>query len=172
MIAGGNVKPSYKVHSDLWEMSRMRVLLAIALLGFGTAAGSAARAADIPAGYPGTYYEHGQRSEMLWLYDYQPGVVVRAYWSAPWRYHHYFPITGITPRIGRSENLSAISRPPKPAKTFRRSWSNNWAVQHLYAAGAQPLTTPGDGQADNQRDTQSGARHRPHAHGSPRIRIH
>ena len=48
---------------------------------------------------------------MLWLYDDQPGVVVRAYWCAPWRYHHYFPATGILPRIGRYENLSAVSRP-------------------------------------------------------------
>ena len=56
----------------------MRVLLAIAMLGFGIAAGSAARAADIPTGSPGTYFERGQRSEMLWLYDDQSGVVVRA----------------------------------------------------------------------------------------------
>ena len=150
----------------------MRVLLAIALLGFGIAAGSAARAADIPTGSTGTYFEHGQRSEMLWLYDDQPGVVVRAYWDAPWRYHHYFPATSVRPRIGRYENLSAMSLPMKPAKTFRRSWSNNWAVQNLYAVSAQPLATQGDNQADNQADTQSGKRHRPHAHGGHRTRIH
>jgi hypothetical protein len=160
------------MHSDLLEMVRMRVLLAIAMLGFGIAAGSAARAADIPTGSTGTYFEHGQRSEMLWLYDDQPGVVVRAYWDAPWRYHHYFPATGVRPHIGRYENLSAVSPPMKPAKTFRRSWSNNWAVQNLYAVNAQPLATQGDNQADNQADTQSGKRHRPHAHGAHRMRIH
>ena len=153
----------------------MRVLLAIALLGFGIAGVSAARAADLPAGYSARYFEHGQRSEMLWLYDDQPGVVVRAYWEAPWRHHHYFPATGIAPRIGRYENLSAVSHPPKPAKTFRRSWSNAWAVEHLYAASAQPLATQGDSQADTQPntqpDTQPGTRHRPHAHGSHRMRI-
>ena len=90
---------------------------------------------------------------MVWLYDDEPGVVVRAYWHAPWRYHHYFPATGIRPRIGRYENLSAVSRPPKPAKTYRRSWSNNWAVEHLYAASAQPLATQGDSQTDNQPDS-------------------
>lgn len=147
----------------------MRVLLAIALLGLGVAGGSPARAADIPTGSAGTYFEHGQRSEMVWLYDDQPGVVVRAYWDAPWRYHHYYPATGIRPRMGRYENLSAVSPPMKPAKTFRRSWSNNWAVQHLYAVSAQPLATQGDNQADNQPDTQSGKRHRPHAHGAHRI---
>jgi hypothetical protein len=60
----------------------------------------------------------------------------------------------------------------KPAKTFRRSWSNNWAVQNLYAVNAQPLAKQGDNQADNQADTQSGKRHRPHAHGAHRMRIH
>jgi hypothetical protein len=163
------------MHSDLLEMGRMRVLLAIALLGFGIAGVGAARAADLSAGhstpYSGRYFEHAQHSEMLWLYDDQPGVVVRAYWEAPWRYHHYFPATGIAPRIGRYENLSAVSHPPKPAKTFRRSWSNAWAVKHLYAASAQPLATQADSQADTQPDTQPGARRRPHAHGSHRMRI-
>jgi hypothetical protein len=163
------------MHSDLLEIGRMRVLLAIALLGFGIAGVGAARAADLPAGYSapysGRYFEHAQHSEMLWLYDDQPGVVVRAYWEAPWRYHHYFPATGISPRIGRHENLSAISRPPKPAKTFRRSWSNAWAVEHLYATSAQSLATQGDSQADTQPDTQSNTRHRPHAHGSHRMRF-
>jgi hypothetical protein len=69
------------MHSDLLEIDRMRVLLAIALLGFGIAGVGAARAADLPAGYSapysGRYFEHAQHSEMLWLYDDQPGVVVR-----------------------------------------------------------------------------------------------
>ena len=153
----------------------MRVLLATALLSFGIAGVGAARAADFPSGYStsysGRYFEHAQHSEMLWLYDDQPGVVVRAYWRAPWRYHHYFPATGIPPRIGRYENLSAVSRPMKPAKTFRRSWSNAWAVERLYAASAQPLATQADSQADTQPDTQPGTRHRPHAHGSHKTRI-
>ena len=148
----------------------MRLLLAIALLGFGIAAGGAARAADLPAGYPGTYYEHGQRSEMVWFYDDQPGVVVRAYWEAPWRYHHYFPITGIPPRLGRSENLSAVGRPLKPSQTYRRSWSNNWAVEHLYA-GSQPLATPDDSQTGSQRGARSGTRHRPRLYGAPGMHI-
>lgn len=149
----------------------MRILLAVALLGFGVAGGGAARAADLPAGYSARYFEHGERSAMLWLYDDEPGVVVRAYWRAPWRYHHYFPATGIPPRIGRYENLSAISGPMKPAKTFRRSWSNAWAVEHLYAASVQPFALQGDSQTDIQPDTQSGVRHRPHARGSYRMRI-
>jgi hypothetical protein len=78
------------------------------------------------------------------------------------------PATGIRPRTGRYENLSAVSFPQHPAQTYRRSWSNNWAVQHLYAASVQPLLT-GD---DNQPGTHSGSRHRPYAHGPHRIHKH
>ena len=143
----------------------MRVLLAIALMGFGIV--GAARAADLPVGY----FAEPERSEMVWLYNDEPGTVVRAYWSAPWHYHHYFPATGIMPRVGRYENLSAISRPQKPAKTYRRSWSNNWAVEHLSAVGAQPIAIQGDIQADGQLDSKSNYRHRPHAHGVHRSRV-
>ena len=82
------------------------------------------------------------------------------------------PATGVRPHIGRHENLSAVSPPMRPAKTFRRSWSNNWAVQNLYAVSAQPLATQSDNQADNQPDTQRDKRYRPHAHGAHRTRIH
>jgi hypothetical protein len=146
----------------------MRVLLAIAVLSFGIA-GGAARAADLQAGHPGIYsardFVYAQRSEMLWIDDDQPGVGVRAYWRAPWRHHHYFPATGILPRIGRNENLSAVSRPPKPAKTFRRSWSNAAALELEQSAGVQPLGS----EPDSQPNTRSGTRHRPHVRGSHRI---
>jgi hypothetical protein len=152
-------------------MDRMRILLAIALLGIGVAAGGAARAADLPAVNPQSfsgYSEAAHRGEMVRLYDDEPGIVIRAYWRAPWHYRHYFPATGIRPRTGRYENLSAVSFPQHPAQTYRRSWSNNWAVQQLYAASVQPLLT-GD---DNQPGTYSGSRHRPHAHGPYRIHQH
>jgi hypothetical protein len=145
-------------------MDRMRILLAIALFACGLA-GGAARAADFPAGDAARYFEQGQRSEMLEFYDDQPGVVVRAYWEAPWRYHHYFPATGIRPRTGRYENLSAVSHPLKPAKTFRRSWSNNWAFKRILAVDAQTFASQYNIQADVQSGVQSGAYHRPHAHG-------
>ncbi len=108
----------------------MRVLLAIALLGFGIAGVTVASAADLPIAHSGSYsagyFEHGRHSAMLWTYDDQPGVVVRAYWRAPWRHHHYFPATGKPPDIGRDEELSALGEPPKrgqdvPAHVVERS---------------------------------------------------
>jgi hypothetical protein len=109
-------------------MGRMRVVLAIALMVFGFAGVTAARAADIPVQHTGGYLEYAERAGMLVVYDNQPGVFVRAYWRAPWRDHHYFPATGVTPKIGRAENLNAHVALPRPAKTFKRSWSNAAAL--------------------------------------------
>lgn len=121
----------------------MRVLLAIALLEFGIAGVGAARAADLPAGHPGSfstrYFEHGQRAGMLLVYDDEPGIVVRAYWRAPWRHHHYFPATGEQPDIGRDEDLSATGKPPKRAQTYRRNWSNASALEHEWRARPLPI---------------------------------
>jgi hypothetical protein len=121
------------MHSDLLEMGRMRALLAIALLSFGIADGSAARAADLSAGhsapFSGYYFEYGERAGMRLVYGDEPGTVVRAYWRAPWRHHHYFPATGEVPELGRDEDLNATSKPPRPAKTFKRYWSNAAALE-------------------------------------------
>jgi hypothetical protein len=121
------------MHPDLLEMGRMRVLLAIALLGLGIA-GTAARAADLPSGHAGFhsagYFEQGERAGMVLVTGYELGVGIRAYWRAPWRHHHYFPATGKRPRIGRDEHLSATGPRPRPAQTFRRTWSNAAALEH------------------------------------------
>ncbi|MGH6684087.1 MAG: hypothetical protein ACRECA_09245 [Pseudolabrys sp.] len=113
----------------------MRVLLALVLAVFGSAGVTAARAADLSVEHSGGYaprfgfVENGERAGMLLIYDNQPGVLVRAYWSAPWRHHHYFPATGRMPAVGRDEHLSVLSPPPRPAKTFKRSWSNAAALE-------------------------------------------
>ncbi|HEY1311902.1 MAG TPA: hypothetical protein VGF02_13215 [Pseudolabrys sp.] len=112
----------------------MRVVLAIALMVFGFAGVTAARAADFPVQHSDTYsagyLAYAERAGMLLVYDNQPGVFVRAYWRAPWRDHHYFPATGARPKIGRDENLNARVALPRPAKTLRRSWSNEAALDH------------------------------------------
>ena len=115
----------------------MRVLLAVVVIALGLAG---ARAADLDRARG--YSDIGYRSAPLVIYDDQPGVLVRAYWLPPWRHRHYFPATGKRPRIGRYENLWAVSRPSKPAQTFRRSWSNAWAFAHEQPrARALPLDT-------------------------------
>ena len=110
----------------------MRVVFAVALIVLGIAGVSAASAADLSidrsANYSFRSYAIGERAAPLVVYDYQPGVLVRAYWLAPWRHHHYFPHTGKRPVIGRAENLSAKRSAPQPAKTFQRSWSTASAL--------------------------------------------
>ena len=145
----------------------MRVLFAIAMLSVA----SVARAADVPIGNSYSGFDVTQRAEMVWFYDDQPGVVVRAYWSEPWHNHHYYPYTGIKPRLGRYENLSAPSHPSKPAQTYRRTWNNSWAIEHspviLYPSADQFGVV---GQADGQQDPHS-QRHF-HPHGNHHIQPH
>lgn len=139
----------------------MRVLFAIALLSFAVAA----RAADLPVGNSNNGFDGLQRAEMVWLYDDQPGVVVRAYWSEPWQGRHYFPFDGIRPRLGRRENLSAPSHPSKPAQSYSRTWNNNWAFEHspviLPPPGDQSGVVNPDG---NQQDSHERHRFHPRAH--------
>ena len=102
----------------------MRASLPVAVLL--SAVGSlAANAADISGGRAvsgyGTYAPYGARIEPLIVYDYQPGVIVRSYWWAPWQNRHYFPSTGRRPKVGRLERIPA-HRPAK-AEDYYRFWS-------------------------------------------------
>jgi hypothetical protein len=124
----------------------MRVLFAVALIVFAIAGRNAASAADIPTERDSTYSTHsgglGQRTAPLVVYDYHPGVVVRAYWLAPWRHRHYYPVTGEKPEIGRDEDLSATSSPAAPAETFYRSWSTSSAVLPELSRAEPPPRLP------------------------------
>lgn len=109
---------------------RARALGAIAGLAFGLGGMAVAGAADLPSAPAGDFSlhhsAHGRRAGALVIYDNQPGVVVRAYWRAPWRHRHYYPATGEQPEIGRDEDLSATSD-PQPAESYRRFWSTSSA---------------------------------------------
>lgn len=148
----------------------MRVFLAIAFIGFAAAA---VRAADLPNGH--THSEAviapAERSQMVWLYDDEPGVLVRRYWGAPWHYHHYFPYAGIPPRAGRYENLSAVSH-PKPAASYRRGWNNNWTFERVLAAGLPALSAPDSTATQDDGQSDSPARQQSHAHGRHGHRMH
>jgi hypothetical protein len=138
------------------EMLEMRVLFAVLLVVLGIAGVDAVCAADLPADRTGVtftgYGDGGYRAEPLVVYDDQPGVGMRAYWLAPWRNHHYYPTNGRRPKIGRAENLSAVSRHLPEAQTFQRSWSTPEAsyvsepvrhrVQPRYADPELPLEAP------------------------------
>ena len=124
----------------------MRVVHAIVLTAFCIAGASAASAADLPLGRSAHYsaggFADGQRIAPLMVYSNEPGVVVRAYWQAPWHNHHYFPWTGQKPQIGRDEDLSAPSEPSEPPATFKRSWSNASAYQVALPRRRAPAKAP------------------------------
>lgn len=134
----------------------MRIVIAAIVLSAGA---SLAHAADLPVQSESSYSRYaagiGQRGGQIAIYDYEPGVVVRAYWSPPWRHRHYFPRTGERPEIGRDEDLSAPSHHYRPAQTFKRSWSNASHFSQVIAKQvvtkqvidsprAMPLREPGD----------------------------
>jgi hypothetical protein len=112
------------------EMLEMRVLVAAIL--FVALGSTGVRAADHPVGQLANYSNRsfgiGDRTGMLMVYDFQPGVHVRSYWLAPWRHRHYYPRTGVRPKIGRNEHLSAPSHRRMPAATYQRSWSTSAAI--------------------------------------------
>jgi len=98
----------------------MRLLLAIAFVMLGAAAASAA---DLGGGRAGraksAVYVHpvGRHAGQIVLYDWEPGVVARAYWLRPWRGRHYFP-------FGRYLRHARVHwRRPRPAPDFFRTWS-------------------------------------------------
>lgn len=97
----------------------MRTLTAVALLAFATA--MPARAADF-GGDASDYVVYGQRAGQIYVYDYEPGVRVRAYWASPWRNRRYFPTTGTIPEFGRDEDIDAPRGRYKPAENFYREW--------------------------------------------------
>jgi hypothetical protein len=76
----------------------MRVLLAVTLLVFGSAGVIAGDAVDDLC------------------------VVARPNRLTPLRYQHYYPISGVKPKVGRAEDLLAPSSAPEPEKTYRRNY--------------------------------------------------
>jgi hypothetical protein len=129
----------------------MRVLLAIALIVSGSTGVTAVRAADLPIGHSSAYraggFEYAERAEMLLIYDDEPGTLVRAYWSEPWRHHHYFPATGRLPNVGRDAPLNVHGVAPRPARTFVRHRSNAGQLRQALAH-EQPITLqPSDAQS-------------------------
>ena len=111
----------------------MRVFGLAIGLGLGLAGMASARAADLPL-RPALdrnvglhYHAAARRAGQLVVWDFEPGVVVRAYWLPPWRHRHYYPATGERPRIGRRENWHARGEAAEPAENFYRTWTTTSA---------------------------------------------
>jgi hypothetical protein len=103
-------------------MLHMRAAFAIALLMIGVAVFGVAGAGRAQAGSPGV------RVAPIVIYDYQPGVRVRAYWRAPWRHRHYYPTTDKAQRDRDDDPSDDAGQAPAPAESFHREWSTSSAV--------------------------------------------
>jgi len=111
----------------------MRVFSLAIGLGLGLAGMVSARAADLPLRPAadrnvGLHYQAvGRRIASTVIWDYEPGVAMRAWWLPPWRHRHYYPGTGKRPRIGRRENRHVRRAATEPAETYYRTWTTTSA---------------------------------------------
>jgi len=85
----------------------------------------AASAAELPAPHARQAPVFAWPIEPVVIVDDNPGVTTRAYWLPPWGNRHYFPATGVRPRIGRREVLSLRRSALPRAERYSRSWSTS-----------------------------------------------
>jgi hypothetical protein len=119
----------------------MRTLSRLGLLALIAAGSASAHAADFGMRPLGDYARIGARAGEIIVYDYEPGVRARAYWSAPWRHRHYYPVTGKPPLIGRDEDLSN-DESNAPAESYYREWSTTRLNERPVPADDRPLLPP------------------------------
>jgi hypothetical protein len=113
---------------------RGHFVAAILLFAVGSLAANAADISGLRVGGNyGGFAPLGARIEPVIIYDYEPGVIVRSYWYAPWSNRHYFPSTGRRPKSGRLERVS--SRHISKAEDYYRFWS----VSSVFAPELPPL---------------------------------
>src|SRR5436305_4494201 len=104
----------------------MRALFALTLAALVVTAVECVSAADLPShGLRGSA-GIGSRAAPLVVYDYEPGVMVRAYFRSPWRNRRYFPTGDQAPVLGRDEVIPGPDREmPEPAQSYYRFWSTS-----------------------------------------------
>jgi hypothetical protein len=73
------------------------------------------RAADLAGDWAGAVH-----AGPYVVYDFEPGIVVRAHWLSPWAGRHYFPSSGKMPVVGRLEHIAPT--PASDKRNFHREW--------------------------------------------------
>ena len=126
-----------RLFGRIW-IRRMLIRFSIAL-AFSVAGALAADAADLSSGqnvsFSG-YAAYAYRAEPVIIYDYQPGVIVRTYWDAPWNNRHYFPKTGHRPKSGRLEHF------PKHRVSKAEDYFRVWATSSRFPVAPPPPFFP------------------------------
>lgn len=114
----------------------MRILTAAALVALAVFSAAPAHAADL-GGQPRAYGRFIERAVPYVIYDYEPGIMIRAYWAAPWQNRRYYPITGSKPEVGRDEETTGDVQ--KPAQDYFRSWSTSMFINRALVRAEPPL---------------------------------
>jgi hypothetical protein len=78
-----------------------------------------ARAADL-GGAIGETWAGAVHAGPFVVYDFEPGVEVRAHWGEPWAGRHYFPSGGKMPVVGRREHIPAT--PVSNKRDYHHEW--------------------------------------------------
>jgi hypothetical protein len=105
------------VHLARLRLLTVRVVFASFLLVAAALPQAPVRAADLAGVWASAVH-----AEPFMVYDYDPGIVARAYWLPPWGGRHYFPSSGKAPVIGRHERLGAA--PVADKKNYIRDWAS------------------------------------------------
>jgi len=139
----------------------MRVFFALVfmLAALATLGSKHARAADLPhyemrggaAAAPVT------RAAPVIVYDFEPGVMARAYFRSPWRNRRYFPTSDQPPVLGRDEVIPGPDREmPEQTQSYYRFWSTSIFVSDELVRrprdGRDGAPIPGGPEPDEPRE--------------------
>jgi hypothetical protein len=113
---------SYRIESahvpDAPEHPMLRIAFA-SLMIVAALFSAPARAADLGNTLEGAW-AGPVHAEPFVVYDFEPGVEIRAHWLQPWAGRHYFPSSGKMPVVGRREHIPAT--PVSDKQNFHREW--------------------------------------------------
>jgi len=109
----------------------------LALVALAVFTANVAQAADLSSDGGGSYF--ADRAVPYAIFDYEPGVYMRDYWSTPWRSRRFFPVTGKVPVSGRQEDLNEVGD-YQPAESFYREWSTTWRTPRAVPEALPPIS--------------------------------
>lgn len=103
----------------------MRTAFTSLLLVAAALTSAPAPAADLDGGHEASLAAGGPAivsAGPFVVYDFEPGIVARAYWVRPWAGRHYYPSGGKLPVVGRREVDTPA--PASDKRSYHREWSS------------------------------------------------
>jgi hypothetical protein len=112
------------IAGSLRHMHALKVITSVALVIAGAGFAQAGDVRHRPTQYVVITHDvpFGERPDPVVVYDYEPGVVTRAYWLPPWQHRHYFPFGADRVAVHRPAHRAVR---PRRAESFERYWSTD-----------------------------------------------